>query len=197
MNQENIHYRLPLRLINSYTWAELIKPAKAILPVIGVHANKNGEAWPRRKLISELSGYSNLNFVDKGINDLIEKNLIIKKKEGRHNIYYLTDLAIWKPGRSYFPIYKMGMILSRRWADLTPSEKSIYPVFGNKGSIKNPDVEGSEFHCAGDIYKIKKYCEWAGISQGGFDNICIGLNHKNLVEFEEEGSVRYWVYVPQ
>jgi len=200
MNQKNIHYRLPWKLIKSYTWAGLTKPARAILPIIGVHADKNFKARPGVELIAELAGYSDLRYreIRVGIKDLIKNKLIIREKEGRHHVYYLTDLAIWKPGRSYFPIYKEAMIISRKWADLTPCEKSIYPVFGNKGSINHPDVLDSEFHCVGDVYKIWKYCKWAGISRWSFKSACKGLNDKKLMEFEEwEESITYWVYVPQ
>ena len=123
MINENIHYRLPLKLINSYLWAKLNYPGRAILPVIGVHIDlRINRAWPRIDLISALSGYSNLGYVRNGINDLINHNLIVKKKEGRHNIYSLTDLSFCKRGSSYFPIYKKAMIISRKWSGLTPCE---------------------------------------------------------------------------
>ena len=118
MIDENIHYRLSLKLINSYTWAKLNYPARAILPVIGVYIDlRINRAWPRIDLISVLSGYSNFGYVQDGINDLINHNLIVKKKEGRHNVYSLTALSFCKQGSSYFPIYKKGMILSGKWPD--------------------------------------------------------------------------------
>ena len=82
MIDENIHYRLPLKLINSYTWAKLNYPGRAILPVIGVHIDlRINQARPGIKLISKLSGYNNLGYVQDGINNLINHNLIVKKKE--------------------------------------------------------------------------------------------------------------------
>jgi len=199
-SKKDIHYRLPLKLINSYTWANLNYPAKAILPVIGVFANKKREAWPSVRIIAELAGYNDPRYrkIREGMEDLIKNKLVIREKKGRHYIYYLTDLAIWKPGRSYFPIYKEAMILSRRWASLTSSEKSLYPVFGNKGRIKSPDVEELEFHCVGEIYEVNKYVKWAGISRPSFYTGCRGLEHKKLVEFEEwEEPITYWVRAPQ
>ena len=94
MIDENIQYRLPLKLINSYIWAELNNPARAILPVIGVHIDlRVNRAKPGIKLISELSGYSNLEYVRSGLNDLINHNLITRQREGRHNVYSLTALS--------------------------------------------------------------------------------------------------------
>lgn len=199
MDKKDIHYRLPLRLITSYIWAELNYPGRAILPVIGVHIDlRINQGRPGIRLISELSGYGNLGYVRIGINDLIAHNLIIRQKESRHYIYSLTDLSFCKRG-SYLPIYKEAMILSGKWADLTPCEKSFYPVLGNKAKIKDPNVEDSEFHAIGDIYEPKKYIRWAGISRMSFYNAYYSLNHKGLIESldEGEGYYRYGFYVPK
>ena len=199
MINENIHYRLPLKLINSYLWAKLNYPGRAILPVIGVHIDLRINRGLRRiDLISVLSGYSNLGYVRNGINDLINHNLIVRQKEGRHRIYSLTDLSFCKQG-SYFPIYKEAMIISRKWAGLTPCEKSLYPVLGIKAKINDPDVEDSGFHAIGHIYhsEINEYIEWAGISRSSFYNTYQSLNHKNLIEREDIYSHNYGIYVPQ
>jgi len=201
MIDENIHYRLPLKLINSYTWAKLNYPGRAILPVIGVHIDlRINQARPGIKLIAELAGYKDPRYRElrAGIDDLIEHNLIIRQKEGRHYIYSLTDLSFCKRRSSYLPIYKKAMIISRRWAGLTPCEKSLYPVLGNKAKINDPEALESEYHAIGYIDKIKKYVEWAGISRRSFYNACEGLNHKSLIEFWEDGVFySYGVYVPQ
>ena len=197
MTNEYMHYRLPLKLINSYTWAELNYPGRAILPVLGVYADKNGRAWPGIRIIAELAGYSDLRYIRSGMEYLIKNKLVIREKPGRHYIYYLTDLAVCERGRSYLPIYKEAMILSRKWAGLTPSEKSLYPVLGNKAKINDPEVLDSEFHAIGNIYKVKEYIEWAGISRWSFYNAYYGLNHKGLIEFwSEEDPYRYGIYAP-
>jgi len=195
---KNIHYRLPLKLITSYNWAKLIKPARAILPVIGVHIDlRINRARPGIKLISRLSGYSNREYVRKGINDLINHNLIIKRKEGRHNVYSLTDLSFCKRG-SYFPIYKKGMILSGIWAGLTPCEKALLLVLGVKAKVNDPEALDLGFHAMGNIYEVNKYIKWAGISRSSFYTAFPGLNHKNLIEFwEYEDTYRYGIYALQ
>ncbi len=199
--RNDIHYRLPLRLISSHNWATLGKPARAILPVIGVYADREGKAWPGVRIIAELAGYrdARYRYIREGMKDLIKNKLVIREKPGRHYIYYLTDLAIWKRGRTFFPIYKEAMIISRRWAGLTPSEKSIYPVLGNKAKIHDPEVEDSEFHAIGDIYESERYIEWAGISRPSFYSAYYSLNHKGLIDSldEGEGYYRYGIYAPQ
>jgi len=199
MSNKNIHYRLPLKLITSYTWAGLTKPAKAILPIIGVHIDLKSKAcWPKVETIAELAGYTKLKSIRLGMSDLIKNKVVIRKKEGRHYVYSLTDLSFCERGRSYFPIYKEAMIISRKWASLTSSEKSLYPVFGNKSKILDPEIEDTEIHAVGHIDKINKYTKWAGISRRGWNTACAGLEHKDLVIFyEEENSCRYEVYVPQ
>lgn len=197
MDRKDIHYRLPLKLITSHTWAKLNKPAKAILPVIGVHIDlRSNQARPGIRLISELSGYSNLGYFRIGINDLINHNVITRQKEGRHYIYSLTDLSFCKQGRSYFPIYKEAMIISRKWAGLTRCEKSLYPVMGVKAKVNDPEALESGYHAIGNLYEINKYVEWAGISRKSFYNAYYGLNHKNLIEFWEDGVFySYGIYV--
>ena len=201
MINEDIHYRLPLRLISSYNWAILNKPARAILPVLGIYADKNGKAWPGVRIIAELAGYRDrrYRYIRSGIDDLIKNKLVIRERPGRHYIYYLTDLAIWRPGRSFFPIYKEAMILSRKWADLMPCEKSLYPVLGNKAKKNDPEVLDSGFHAIGNIYEPKKYIEWAGICPKSFYNTYYSLNHKGLIESldEGEGYYRYGIYAPK
>lgn len=198
--KNDTHYRLPLKLISSYNWATLSKPARAILPVIGVYRNpESGKAWPGVELIAELAGYKDTRyrFIRDGMDDLIEKNLIIRRKEGRHYSYCLTPLALREGRESYFPIYKEAMIISRKWAGLTSSEKSAYPVLGNKAKIKEL-VNGSEYHAMGNIYrKLKEYAEWAGISRWSFSTAYHGLNNKGLIEYSEDFSPHlYGVYVP-
>lgn len=201
MINEYIHYRLPLKLINSYIWAELDYPGRAILPVIGAHIDlRVNRARPGIKLIAELTGYGDTRYrkIREGIKNLISHNVITRQKEGRHYVYSLTDLSFCKRGRSYFPIYKGAMIISRKWAGLTPSEKSLYPVLGNKAKVNEPEVLDSEFHAIGNIYEVNKYIKWSGISRKSFYNAYYGLDHKNLIEFwENEDLYRYGIYVPQ
>jgi len=202
--KKNQHYRLPLILINSYIWAGLISPAKAILPILGVYANKEGKAWPGVKLIARLAGYKNSRYreIRAGMNDLIKNKLVIRKKQGRHYNYFLSDLVIWKRGRSYFPIYK-NMILGEIWANLTASEKALYVVLGLKAKVNDPDITGSVWHASGNIISFKKYYEYAGISRWSFKNAYSRLSYREieegqtLIEFWSDTEEReYMIYCP-
>lgn len=195
IDKKKIHYRIPLKLIASYTWASLNQSAKAILPVIGVHCkdNKNGISWPSIKLIAKLAGYKKENSLYAGINDLIKNVLMTKKKEGRHNVYFLTDLALWKPGRSFFPIYKEAMILNGRWAKMTPTEKALYIVLGEKAKINDPKVLDSSYHAIGNINKVCNYIKYAGISKPSFYAAYDSLRNKGYIEFNQDEKYRYGI----
>jgi len=117
-----------------------------------------------------------------GIDDLIKKVLITKKKEGRHNVYFLTDLAFWKKGRSFFPIYKEGMILNGLWSKMTPTEKALYIILGEKAKINDPKVLNSNYHAIGNIDKVCKYIKYAGISKPSFYKAYEGLCKKGYIE---------------
>jgi len=196
VDNKKIHYRIPLKLITSYLWASLNQSAKAILPVKGVHYNKkDGSSWPSIKLIAKLAGYKDPRFrkVRKGINNLIKNVLMTKKKEGRHNVYFLTDLALWKPGRSFFPIYKEAMILNGLWAKMTPTEKALYIVLGEKAKINDPKVLDLGYHAIGNIDKVCKYIKYAGISKPSFSTAYKGLCNKGYIEFNQDEKYRYGV----
>ena len=194
MTENNrIHYRIPLKLITSYTWAGLNQSAKAILPVIGVHCNKNGISFPSIKLIAKLAGYKKDSYLYAGINDLIKNVLMTKEKEGRHNVYFLTDLALWKKGRSFFPVYKEAMILNYAWAKLTSTEKALYVVLGEKAKINDPEVLDSSYHAIGNINKVCNYIKYAGISKPSFYTAYESLRNKGYIEFNQDERYRYGI----
>lgn len=189
------NYRFPLKLVNSLIWGALNKPAKAVLPVLGVHTNpKEGWiCWPKREKIAELAGYSDLHFIDTGLRDLEDKGLILRGKRGRYNSYILRGLAIRIKG-SYFPISRVG-IYEGYWAELTASEKSLYPVLGVKARIKDPEVFCPAF-ARGLIAKNKKrYREWAGISRMSFERAFLGLGEKGLIDFKGDPDDTYNIYL--
>ena len=157
-----------------------------------MHCNKNGISFPSIKLIAKLSGYK--KDISPGINDLIKNVLIIKKKEGRHNVYFFTDLALWKRGRSFFPIYKETMILNYSWGNLTPTEKALYIVLGVKAKVNDPRVLDLGYYAIGNINKVCNYIKYAGISKPSFYKAYEGLCNKGYIEnFNEEEKYEYGI----
>ena len=193
----NNHYRLPLKLISSHVWGKLNSPAKAILPVLGVFADRIGKAWPGIKLIAKYAGYKDIRYIRIGMDNLIGNEVIGRQKEGRHYVYFLNDIAIWEKGRSYFPIYK-SMVLKGTWARLTACEKSLYIVLGEKARVNNPNMIDSDLHAEGYIDKISKYCKFAGISRWSFERTYSRLNNCSLINYWEDQDIYiYEIYTPQ
>ena len=70
-------YFIPLKLVSWGGWRKINHSARAILPVIGLHANKPGRSFPGIKLISKLSGVHKAHNVHKGLKSLIENELLV------------------------------------------------------------------------------------------------------------------------
>jgi len=184
-------YNIPLKLVSRSYWRRINHPARAILPVLGLHADDNGKCWPGIKLISKLSGYTNFRHIRSGINSLKETGLLVKEKEGRKNIYYLTDKALCMGG-SYFPM-KEYLFIKNWWGKLLPSEKAVFIVLAVKGAIADPDIppefDEEEVHAHGTIQPIK-WLKLTGISRQSWYNALYGLNHKHWI-----GLAEYNAYV--
>jgi hypothetical protein len=197
ITSNKVHYRFPLKLITSNFWANLSSRAKAILPVLGVFANKKGIASPGMDLIAEYSGYKSKDNaeISAGLKELDLKGLMKIKKSGRHYIYYLQDIARWHRGTSFFPIFKLGMILNHAWANLNPSEKALYPVLGVKAKINAARAIDSGCFAVGDVSKIKKYCKWAGISRRSFYRAYEGLIKKDFMIEDFDRKYVYGIFV--
>jgi len=179
------------KLINSYIWASLIKPAQAVLPVVGCYANQYGNGaclLPRGKM-AEYTGYSNLTqTIDPALKELVLKYLVIKKKTWRINSYYLTDLSRYEERRSYFPLFK-NEVERGYWAKLKPCEKAVYPVLYVKGVIKNPEIiNNPEICCRGHIKKVKDFCKWTGLNYSSFKRTLRGLREKSLLFIDSDGN---------
>lgn len=188
--RNNVHYRLPLRLISSGDWARINLAGRVILPVIGVHADEDGIAFPGMLLISKLSGCKDPRTVRSGINSLIKAGLLYKKKnKRRHNVYHILGNAFWKGKRSYFPIYKK-IIKRGYWANLSHSEISVLAVMGVKATIDNPKAKdiknrGLPIFGMGKIQR-KKMIRLSGISESSFDYAIEGLWGKTWINFNKD-----------
>ncbi len=191
-------------LITKHKWAELNKPARAILPVIGTFINREGETFAslfgKSKTIMKYAGYKKRNSIVSGLKSLIRAGIIIKTKQPAYktHILKLTDLARWKPGRTYFPIDKEAMVLNYRWAELSSIEKSLYIVLGLKSTINDPD-KPENCYGIGTARPVMKYCKWAGINKPSFYKAYNGLVDKKLIsvsEFSDDDLLNYTTNTP-
>lgn len=189
--KKDAHYRLPLKLINSYIWSGLTKVEQATLAVIGAYINGRNEACSlTRSEIAERAGYSNLyQTIDPALKELVVKYLItINKRKGQSSRYYLTDLSRYEERKSYFPLYRY-QVKGRYWAKLKPCEKTTYPVLGLKGVINDPDIiNNPEIYCRGQIKKKKDFCKWTGLCYESFQRALRGLEEKSLLFIDWDGN---------
>lgn len=186
------HYRLPLKLINSYAWANLSKPAQAVLLVIGCYINKYGTCSLTRLEIAERVGYNKFNMgqtIDKALNELVVKYLITtKKRKGLSSLYYLTDLSKYEEKKGYFRLFRY-QVKGRYWARLKPCEKTLYPVLGLKGVIKHPDIKNNpEIYCRGQIKKKKDFCKFTNLNYSSLGRTLRGLEGKSLLFIDSDGT---------
>ena len=190
-------YRLPLKLVTWGGWRKINHPARAILPVIGLHADKDGRSFPGIKLISKFSGYKDLRRVRQGICSLIKAGLLKKEKEGRHNVYYLANQAI-RMGGSYFPMNEY-LFTEGWWAKLLPCEKAVFVVLAVKGVIENPDIpeefeieaEEDKIHSHG-VIQPAKWLRLTGITKPSWYTALYGLNEKHWIGVAENNG--YVIY---
>jgi len=183
-------YRLPLRLITQGKWADMIPPARAILPIIGLHADPSGKAFPGMILLQKLSGIGNKHTLINGLKCLQELDLLeIQKvarpgKQGRHNLYYLYPPAIWES--SYYPMYE-NFLISGRWARLSPGEKSAFAVLAVKATLKPSHYRGrfdkftedEDWKGCGVIREF--WYKLAGISRRSWFRAVKKLNHRGEI----------------
>jgi len=199
-------YRLPLRLITQGKWLRISHSAKAVLPAIGIHVDDNSIAFPGMKIIRQLSGCIRPETARGGIYSLIEWDLIEKKRQGRHNVYYLKPPAIWSGG-SYYPMSEE--FIKIEWRSLSYIEKAVFGVLAVKAGMQNPDwpeidpeqydnlptwaLKFAEFGNDEGVFghaiiQKRKWIRLAGISFPSWDTAVKGLFEKGQIVLGEEND---------
>ena len=140
-----------------------------------------------------MSGCQKPHTVHRGLDCLIANNLLKREKEGRHNVYYLLNQAIWLGG-SYFPMAEY-LFSEGWWAKLFPCEKAVFVVLAVKGAIADPDVpeefEEEEIHSHG-VIQPAKWLRLAGVSRQSWYNALSGLCEKHWIGMTE--NKEYAIY---
>ena len=85
------------------------------------------------------------------------------------------------------------MILNGLWSKMTPTEKALYIILGEKAKINDPKVLNSNYHAIGNIDKVCKYIKYAGISKQSFYTAYKGLCNKGYIEFNQNEKYRYGI----
>ncbi len=178
--------------------------AKAVLPVLGMHADDNGVCWPGVKLIQELTDLYHRDTIREATRSLISLDLIEKVRQGRRNVYYLKPPAI-TVGKSYYPMSEE--FIKTHWKSLSYVEKAVFAVLAVKAGMQNPDypdIDPDEYDNlptwalrlaeVGDdegvfghaIIQRKKWERLAGISHRSWDAAIKGLIEKGQIVLSGE-----------
>lgn len=123
------HFLFDKKMITELVWANLPSAAKSVFPVIGVHRNDRGYAYPTKKTIAILCGRTEKT-VGEGIHGLqqflapLEFSYHITEKGRRAKKYHLETPP---PGDDVFPFYRC-LMEKGLWQHLSPSAQALYPV---------------------------------------------------------------------
>lgn len=127
---DGLFFQMQKEWFESRRWASLSAASKAVLPVIGVHCDEKGLAFPGERTIAILAGRSD-KIVRQGIKELtaipgftVEEYITSRGKFGKRFHLVLPDPS---RKRTTFPFYK-AVIEGGTWRQLKPSAQAVYPV---------------------------------------------------------------------
>ncbi len=122
-------FRFDKELVGSKKWANLPKASKSVYPVIVVHCNKKGAAFPSQETIAILAGKTEKTVREglKGLQGFPGFNSYKKLNgRGRPTLRYKIDVTPDERGRS-FALYKC-LFESGYWSRLSSNAHSLYIV---------------------------------------------------------------------
>jgi len=194
-------FRFDKMIIRKKIWAKLPTASKTIYPVIGVHCNAEGVAFPSELTIAKLSGCTEKT-VREGIKGLMglrgfHKERYITYRGQRAIKYRLNPLPVEK-GRAFF--FHKVIIEGGNWSQLTPTARALYPVLrlfsfhDYYEYLIREDLDPS-YNDNMDLYKERKYdfliadidviAEHAGISIRSIPPAMKALQENYLLEETE------------
>jgi len=143
--QNGQYFLFPLWLFEDYEWSGLSLSAKAIMPVLFRHANRDGEAWPSQTTIGIEAGIKSRRIIGKAARELSGAGYISlgkksKPKSAPLNVYR-RELSIdhRELGSQSFTPFHYQIIDSGAWGACTLSAKALYPVLRWRGRLYGDD----------------------------------------------------------
>jgi hypothetical protein len=193
----NTFFRFAKKLVREKSWANLPSASKAIYPVIGVHCDAEGWAFPGQQTIAILSG-RRPKTVRQGIKGLEALPGFWAKPDvtstGQRSYRYHIQPPPQEPGASFF--FHKEIITGGNWLHLTPSAQALYPTlrtfaffdsYAYDGSLGGDFWEsyvGRQFDFVNMDFEIM--AEYAGISSRSLDSALQSLlDHNLLAEVED------------
>jgi len=188
--------------VKNKRWSRLPRASQSIYPVIAVHCNSKGIAFPSEETIAILSGRTSKT-VRSGIAGLMHyPGFTIERyvtSRGNRAIKYKLDIVPGERGR-WFPFYKC-VVEGGNWSLLPPGAQALYPViktfaffdceeycdrenldygYNLQEMIESGCFQNREYdYCNADI---KVMAEYAGIGTSTVSKALIELEQAFLVE---------------
>jgi hypothetical protein len=203
----DVYFRFDKRNVMNYKWGDLPTSSKSILPVIGVHCNEAGIAWPSQETIGIKSGRTPKTVRD-GIKGLESRkyqgfNIVGRQPTSRgqwQKIYEIDLPPTNEQGRS-FTFYKQ-VVDGGNWSMLSGVSHALYVAMRAFGYFEPEEywsLAGDVLH-VGDLYdyetrdlfrdRVFDICaadyevlmECAGISENSFYKALDELTNHYLIE---------------
>lgn len=200
LNCEN-YFRFEKVIIRENIWAKLPQASKAIYPVIGVHCNVKGVAFPSELTIAILSGCTEKTVREgqKGLMGLrgfrIERYIT---NRGKRAIKYRINPPPMRKGQVFF--FHKAVVEGGNWLHLTPTAQALYPVlrtfsFFDYYEYMDRECDEPDYDEECEIFKNRKYdlvnadiqvmAEFAGISIKSIPPAMESLKDNFLIEETE------------
>lgn len=194
INHEN-YFMFDKNLIKNKIWCNLPLSSRAVYPVIGVHCNKDGIAFPSQLTIGILCGL-HPKAVSEGVRGLagvpgFSVSCFVNNRGKNAHKYSITPAPKIK-GRA-FPIYREIMD-GGNWFQVSEAGKALYPVMRNYGYFTQDDCGGEEdspidfmdsfknrdFELCEAQYNVLQ--EYSGLSRQSIYNGIQSLENASLIE---------------
>lgn len=186
-------FRFPTDLIKSGLWAELSQATKSIYPVIGIHADRNGRAFPSQETIGILAGIRCEKTVRRGLEGLEKVPGFSRTKKptrrGRWAYTYRIPPPPLRPGEM-FPFYRM-YCEGGNWSLISQSAHAVYPVlktyayfeFDYSGEVEEGYGQ-REFDIADP--ELDLIAAQSGVSENSVRKALLELEEHGFIEWEKE-----------
>jgi DNA-binding transcriptional regulator YhcF (GntR family) len=189
-------FRFDKNLVLKKRWAKLPKASKAIFPIIGVHCNAQGWAFPSERTIAVLAGVCE-NTVREGIKGLKRYRFFavdthVTSRGHRANKYFIKPPPKNKGASAFF--YK-AVVIGGNWLHLIPSAKALYPVlkiYAFYDYLAYIEEVKHESETAAVLYEERDFdfvqadldvmAEYAGLSQKSVKKALENLEEHSLIE---------------
>lgn len=198
--------------IKTRAWAKLPQASKSVFPVIAMHADSNGSAFPGLELIGRYAGYDRKT-ASGAIQGLKKLNSFrafkIATSHGHLQYSYVLALPPKEKGRLFN--FRHCVIKGGNWSQLTPTAQAIYPVlrtFAYFDSERYSDETDGEFDynvesmiVSGEFQRrmfdyfdgeLDVVAEYAGISLRSTYNAINSLEQCHLIQKVDDAERQTW-----